>query len=580
MLEQRQLRLPFLSVWVRQANSALSMAAWLAAAVPIAWLLPNHYFPWTSAWQDGLAITLLAACALLCRQLLHLPRCWFPALAVALASVAWQWLHGQIAFSGDALMAALYLLSFGLALALGAALATPADAPTTDAFLTATSVGVLAGAVLSTAIAFVQWTGAVSLGIWGADLPPGGRPFANVAQPNNFCTIAFLGVCAAVLLHQQRRIGKPVLLGTAVWLMCGMAMSGSRTGWLQMAAFVAVCAAYGRRMTLALSPRLALGLALQFALLALAWPWLAELAGIGGARSAAEQAKPGTRLAHWQALIDAVGREPWSGWGWQQVGAAQQAVALDHPPVGEYIEHSHNIVLDLLVWAGLPVGGLIVMLMIAALWRAFVGLRDPRAVWLLAGVAGLLVHANLELPLEYAYFLAPMGLALGAAHALGRVEPEAAPKRRLRIPTLPLAGLLLGGLLTVVAIDYLKAEENMRALRLETARIGVSKIETPAAELRVLDQLQAFQEFARTEAKPDMTPDEVERMRRVSERFAYPPSMFRYALAAGLNGEPEQAARTLARLCRIHPPERCDEGREAWTGLQQRYPALLEVQWP
>ena len=91
----------------------------------------------------------------------------------------------------------------------------------------------------------------------------------------------------------------------------------------------------------------------------------------------------------------------------------------------------------------------------------------------------------------------------------------------------------------------------------------------------VLDQLQPFLEFARTEARPGMSPDEVGRRRVVSERFAYPPAMFRYALAAGLSDQPEVASRTPGRLSRIHPAPRRDEGQEAWATLQQR-----AVGWP
>ncbi len=143
-----------------------------------------------------------------------------------------------------------------------------------------------------------------------------------------------------------------------------------------------------------------------------------------------------------------------------------------------------------------------------------------------------------------------------------------------------MGGAQAAAVLATVAIDYLEAEENSRTLRLEAARVGVSRLQTPAPELRVLDHLQAFLEFARTEARPGMTQTELERMHRVALRFGYPPVMLRYALAAALNGRPEQAARTLDSLCRIHPRERCDEGRDAWSTLQQRYPQLRPIAWP
>jgi hypothetical protein len=140
------------------------------------------------------------------------------------------------------------------------------------------------------------------------------------------------------------------------------------------------------------------------------------------------------------------------------------------------------------------------------------------------------------------------------------------------------------GLLTAVfvwtAVEYLEVEENYRTLRMESARIGVGGLVTPAPKLRLLTQLEAFLQFAHTEAMPGMSVAQVDWMRKVSARFGYPPVLFRYALAAGLNGQPEIARQTLARLCRIHPPARCLEAQEAWAALQVRYPELAGVAAP
>ena len=279
----------------------------------------------------------------------------------------------------------------------------------------------------------------------------------------------------------------------------------------------------------------------------------------------------GVRLPYWISMLDAIGREPLWGYGWQQVGAAQQRVALDHPSMGILFEHSHNLVLDLLLWNGVPVGGL----MVAALGWWFIAhirsCRDARVVWLLAAVGGVFLHGMLEFPLEYAYFLIPVGLAMGAIDGLSPLGFAS-----FRVPRWGalLFTALLGVVFLGVATDYLKAEENYRTLRMESARIGAEGIVTPAPELRLLTQLGAFLQFARMEATPGMAQEQVDWMRKVSERFGYPPVMFRYALATGLNNQPEIAQQTLARLCRIHESPRCAEAREGWAGLQVRYPQL------
>lgn len=281
--------------------------------------------------------------------------------------------------------------------------------------------------------------------------------------------------------------------------------------------------------------------------------------------------RAGLRLPYWLSMLDAIGREPLWGYGWQQVGAAQQRVALDHLGMGILFEHSHNLILDLLLWNGVPIGGLMAAVLA---WWFIAHIRtcsDARVVWLMAAVGGVFLHGMLEFPLEYAYFLIPVGLAMGAIDGL---SPQGGAS--LRVPRWVALSFtaLLGAAFIGVATDYFKAEENYRTLRMESARIGVDGIVTPAPELRLLTQLGAFLQFARTEATPGMAPEQVDWMRKVSERFGYAPVMFRYALAAGLNKQPEVAQQTLARLCRIHEPVRCVEAREGWAALQLRYPQL------
>jgi len=160
-------------------------------------------------------------------------------------------------------------------------------------------------------------------------------------------------------------------------------------------------------------------------------------------------------------------------------------------------------------------------------WRA---LRDARALWLMAAALGVLVHSMLEYPIEYAYFLLPTGLCLGAAHGLC----PTAWSLTVRPAQLRGMALILSVLTAVVAVDYLKAEQNHRLLRLESVGIGA---QSGAPELLVLDQLQAFLWFARNPARPDMPLDERERMRLAALRWPFPPLLLRQALIAGLHGD-------------------------------------------
>ncbi len=551
----------------------LPIATLPLAAVAAAWLLPNHAYPWISAWQEGMALVLLLAAGLLGRHPARLPWPWLAALGLALASVALQWGTGQILFRGDALMAALYLAAFGLAVALGHSLVVKEHGGRTPA-LEWLAAGTLAAAIVSVGMALSQWTQTYVIHFTvSVDLKPGARPYANLSQANHFCTAAFMGLCSLVFLHEARRVAHAAFwLGTG-FLLLGMVMSGSRTGWLQVGVAVGMVQMLQQRTEPRLTIRPMLALAGLYATLTLAWPAVNEALLLSAGRGVGEQLQGGARLPLWLSLLDAVGREPLWGYGWQQVAIARQAVALDHPPVMHLFEHSHNLVLDLLLWAGIPMGGTIVLLMAIGIALQLRALRDARALWLMAAALGVLVHSMLEYPIEYAYFLLPTGLCLGAAHGLCPTAWSLA----VRPAWLRASALILSALTAVVAVDYLEAEQNHRLLRLESVGIAA---QSGAPQLLVLDQLQAFLWFARNPARPDMPLDERERMRLAALRWAFPPSLLRQALIAGLHGDVAGAERQLALVCSLHSRERCQEGRESWQQLLIRYPQLKTVRMP
>jgi hypothetical protein len=544
-----------------------------------AWLVPNHYAPWSSAWGEGLAIVGL---------LLMMPTA--AARAVSGSSVSWrlsgiaalcfgvlltQFITGKLMFAGDALMAAFYVGLWLASVHVGGLIAIPNVVDNNK--LNALAVAWLISAILSVGIALVQWTSAFSLGIYGAEMPLGGRPFGNVAQPNHLCTLCFLGLCGLLWLHQCQRVhGVSLWLGGG-FLLLGMVMTQSRTGWLQIALLVVWVLAMSKRVNLRISHAQLLVLSALFVTGTLLWPRISDALLLSAGRSIVDQIQVGARLPYWRSMLDAIGREPLWGYGWQQVGFAQQSVALDHPGVGALFEQSHNLVLDLLLWNGVPLGGLIALALVWWFVAHIRACRDVRVVWLLAAVGGVFAHGMLEFPLYYAYFLIPVGLVMGAVDAY---SPATGSSLRVRRWMLMLFFALLSVVFAGTARDYLKAEEDYRTLRMESARIGVDGIKTLAPELHLLTQLDAFLQFARIEASPGMRREQLDWMRKVSERFGYPPILFRYALAAGLNGMPDVARETLVRICRIHEAQRCAEAREGWAALQTQYPQLADVTIP
>jgi len=554
-------------------STAINLFLGLTAA---AWLVPNHYAPWSSAWGDALAIVgLLLLLPIAALSAVSGGRISWRLLGIAAlccAVLLAQFVSGKLVFAGDALVAVFYVGLWLAAVQAGGLMAVPRVGHGSG--LNAMTVTWLFAALLSVGVALVQWTAALSLGIYGAEMPPGGRPFGNVAQPNHLCTLCFLGLCGLLWLHQRHQVQGIAFWSGVGFLLLGMVMTQSRTGWLQIALLVTWGLVMRTRAGLRISRAQLLALGGMCATGVLLWSPLCDALLLSAGRSIGDQMQSGVRLPYWLSMLDAISREPLWGYGWQQVGVAQQRVALNHPSVGTMFEHSHNLVLDLLLWNGIPIGVLIVAVLVWWLISHIRACHDAKVVWLLAALGGVFMHAMLEFPLEYAYFLIPVGFAMGA---IDTYSP--AGRRSLHVSrwtALPVTALL-GVLFVGTATEYLKAEENYRTLRMESARIGSANVVAPAPQLRLLTQLEAFLQFARTEATPGMSPEQVDWMRNVSERFGYPPVLFRYALAAGLNGQPEVARETLARICRIHEPQRCLEAKEGWATLRVQYPDLGDI---
>jgi hypothetical protein len=412
------------------------------------------------------------------------------------------------------------------------------------------------------------------LGVLAVDLPPAGRPFANVAQPNHLATLLVLGMVACIVLRHCGELGR-ASFGIAIGFLCfGIVMTQSRAAWVEVGALVLGLWLMLERANLRISRSSLVALMVGFVLLTLGWEALCEVLYLPVGRTLAEQAGDGARRLLWTATIRAVEQAPWFGYGWNQVSVAQSRLALENAPTGVMFEHSHSLFIDLLVWNGVPLGLLLSVALVGWFWKHLRACRDAASGLLLLSVAVVFAHALLEFPMEYMYILLPVGMAMGA------VEARSVAGRVVTVPralTLALAGLAAASGVWVF-VEYMKVEDNYRQLRFESARIGSAAVKPDVPDLAVLTQLRELLRFARTEASRDMQPQQLEAMHKVAERYGYPSVLFRYALAAGLNGRPDVAQDTLMRLCRIHEVKRCEEGRVAWKQMaEQRYPELRAV---
>lgn len=539
-----------------------------------AWLVSNHYPPWSAFYNEFFAVLALLALALTGVIAWHAFSIPGPAVLVGLLACIplIQFGFGLIDFLGDAIIAASFLGALALSIVVGANMQQFGGARSVDALAWAC----LLGAVISVFLAFHQWLGLQQLGIWLMDMPPYGRPYANLGQPNNLATLLCLGLAAALYLRERGQFGRAVLALLAVMLLAGIAMTRSRTAILAILVMAGWIFWGRRRLGLKCSAVETVSGVVMFAVLWAGWPAVSDWLHLSAESTVGRLQGTFTgeiRLVLWQQLLDAVWRQPMTGYGWNQVSAAQVAVIAEYPNVAP-AEYSHNLVIDLLVWNGVPLGAMIVLVMAGWLVMQMRSIKSAESWFALLFILLIGTHGMVELPHAYAYFLLPAGLCIGI---LCRQQAIAFSLPRPAYAGLVAASIVVSGW---IFVEYQTIEADYRLMRFESIGLERRSADAVAPKVVLLTQLQDFIRFARTEATEGMTNEEIHWMERVAHRYPYPPALMRYALALGMNHRPEEAALELRRLKQIQPAERFGEVRDAWPSLVKRYPQLGNVSLP
>jgi Virulence factor membrane-bound polymerase, C-terminal/O-Antigen ligase len=401
-----------------------------------------------------------------------------------------------------------------------------------------------------------------------------------MAQANHLSSLLLLGVVGSLWFFERARIGSATTSVLVAFLGFGVVMTQSRSAWVAILAIAGCWLVMRKRLGSRTSPWAAAAGVLMFAGATSLWPTVNAQLELATVATVGQRLEAGTRTTHWSVLLDAIGHRPWGGYGWNQVSVAQQETALAHLPSGEWITYSHSTALDLLIWNGIPIG--LAVLALVAVWLIH---RIRRCVdldsWVsLSGIAVLSVHALVEYPLAYTYFLLPLAMMVGPVETQ-RVCAKTSPN-----DLAPRAGLLaslltLGSLTAWVGAEYVIVEEAERRIRLKEAGYAqASQNPWVPTEVRLLDGPRDFLWMRMTEPAADMTTADLDRLRRVTTRYAQPGSLTRYAIAAGLNGRIDDARRSLALLCNLWREAHCHRARREWAAWQGSHDALRAIEFP
>ncbi|MEZ2773896.1 Wzy polymerase domain-containing protein [Acinetobacter pseudolwoffii] len=513
----------------------------------MAYLLPNYYDPWRTVYHDfamyGVLLCLLVKLLLENNDILINKKVIF-IFSLALIPLL-QNLFGKIYFFGDALIASIYIFSFGLAVIIGLNLRRNYKLDQILKFISAICIFV---GLVSSFIILKQWLLLTNGGIWTVDVPSGGRPFANFAQPNNAASFLLLSVLATLYLYEKKIIHHLTGIGLACLLLFCLALTQSRTVWIFIVCFLIWWLCKSSCFSARLGKYAIFYFAIIFVLSAITAPYLSDLIDITLVRDVVERATSGHhRILMWKQLLYAVSQEPIWGYGWNQVSVAQLSVFEDYP-IGPWTEHSHNIILDLLIWNGVPIGILIIGFFALWLWKLSKLTTSIEVFIGLAMIGVLFVHGLLEYPLEYAFFLLPFGLILGMISFDLKDKDTIFFNKNIGIFIFT-AGFIL---FTWIILEYRTIEKDMRLAQFELKKIGTLHAQHDTPNVVLLTQLREHIRFLRTQPEENMSQEQLDWMRKVTYRYADDINLYKYSQTLAINNQEKAAQFYLKTLNRMH----------------------------
>ncbi|OYT92176.1 MAG: polymerase [Burkholderiales bacterium PBB3] len=550
-----------------------------ALFVTYAWLAYDHYEPWVNFHSEALAffgLGLFAIAECLRTQPCPnwtTPRAPFTLVGFVITFVWLQLLVGTGIFFGDALLISLYLCGLAVAITLGlryASIGVP------DTNLKSVFVPLVVAALLSAAIGLLQWLNLEGvLGMYAVESSVGDRPMGNLGQPNQLATLLLMGLVSLAWSHDRGHGGRWVFGIGAGFLTLVLALTQSRAGMLGAVSASIFLAWKAHTIPSRLSPWHFLVWLLGYGLALFLVPAIYDLLHMHGGRSAASLYVASDRYAIWGQALAAIWQSPWIGYGWPQTPAAQAVGSLTVPGASIFT-FSHNIVLDMLLWNGIPMGLLIVGLCAWWFLSRLYSATQTHAVFAMAALLPLLVHSMVEYPFAYSYFLLTAGLLVGVVEAMHRSAAVTALSRKW--VTLGLGVWFCIG--SVMVYEYFQVDADYRFARLVNQGLEQAPANFQPPSIHLLTQLSALSAAMRIQPAPNMPPAELEIMRTVLYRFVNREVHFNYIIALGLNGNATEAIRQLSILRSMYGNRSFKLAQFVLRNWQKKYPELALVQLP
>jgi O-antigen ligase len=550
-----------------------------AMLLSLAWLMPNHFPPWVSfhadAWFSIVSISAAMVLFALGKNKAQVHGLVIVFLLAAL--LPWiQFAYGLIAFAGKAWLSSLYLVGFAIAMLLGARWsALNGEQP-----LNALFFSILLAAIGSCGLVLGTWFGVIN-----ADLSAsismghsGERFYANLAQPNLLATFLLWGCFSGLWFYIDKKISVATVLSLIFIFELCISLTGSRQAYVGLMLVIIVMWAYRKSWTQSKVLLIATICPIIVVLGPKFWSLLHGVVFPSEVTLNLERpiAVDDVRLQAWRIFFHAAMEKPWFGYGWSEVTPAQIAVAKDFPSMGGLFGHTHNVMLDFVVWIGFPLA--IFMLSVLIVWAvtclARIKSEKDVVIFLVLCVFG--IHAMLELPHQYAIFLFPVGIFMGVLNHRLNLFPLFFVSKWIVLLLILTVSLLLAG----VVRDYLHVEQSYNRFRFE--RKGVKNPESVVKRIPDTLILTQFEHWFASVAYPERGRKSDEQLRLQTQAvMIFPASGAMFELGKNLveAGRIEEAQFWFDTICKVSSDEECRHLQSIWKELQKTNEEYRAIYW-
>lgn len=473
-------------------------------------LQPFHSIPWPSALNEGAAVAFgifVSGVSLIRRASVKITITKLE-LVLLLAIIVHGVVHSNSEFQKSLLPVIL------VAIVVFCCLKMPAP---DNGVVHSLFASIFVAGVASCLIGIGLWLGIFqeyeSYQVWMSHADPGNPLIGNLSQPNQIGTLILWSIVVSLYYFEQTNKSESAkkvkwVLGSgvvfAVLLMAiGVALTQSRTALLNIILITLIVFVFRTHFDFRTRILISLALVVVVAISA-GLPYLKsvllgiENTAVMGGKTFADR----PRLIAYSIFLHAIWSEWTLGYGIGGVVFANIENILPGNPLNMYFGHSHNIFIDIFVWFGIPVGLLVSAFIIGRLWRLVMQVKTKEEMAILGMFSVVLVHALLEYPLHYAYFLVPCAIFY-------RFCKVSSSSSGYLISTRWIFSCWILSLIVfyVVAKNYLDVEQDIRQAKLQMAIMGAPVPAPPDYENKIVE-LKHLNVAMRANVKKSLSPHE------------------------------------------------------------------------